>query len=291
MSYPNDPSESPTTVVNLTRPTPVTSPPAPKRPWWKRKWGIAAIVVVALFVLGSISNAVNPRSAGSTASADPTPLAVIHDPSTSPSSTAAATADPVETPEPAVEATVEPTAKPTAIPVVLKISGRGDKVVKMNPQDEPTFAKITGKGGGNFSVISYTGSEYGDLLVNEIGSYSGTVYIAAGINRLKVSSSGSWTIEVRSIQAAPRWDGSKALAGKGDRVVLLSNGGAGITTIKNKGRDNFAIIAYSLSGEYLDLVVNEIGSYSGEVLLPDEDPMVLSIHDVGGTWSMSAVGQ
>ncbi len=72
-------------------------------------------------------------------------------------------------------------------------------------------------------------------------------------------------------------------------MILLTGGSFGTTTITNKGRDNFAVVAYSVDGDYLDLLVNEIGSYRGEVLLPIEDPVVLSIHAVGGAWTMTAV--
>jgi hypothetical protein len=58
---------------------------------------------------------------------------------------------------------------------------------------------------------------------------------------------------------------------------------------QERGTSNFAVVAYSEYGDYLDLLVNEIGSYSGEVLLPIEDPIVLSIHADGGSWSMSVV--
>ena len=170
-------------------------------------------------------------------------------------------------------------------------SGRGDKIVKFAAQDAPTFARITGRGSSNFAVISYTGAEYGDLLVNEIGAYAGSVYVAAGVDRLKISSSGTWTVEIRQLDDAPSWDGTRTLSGKGDKVVVLFGGSAGITTIKNKSTSNFAVIAYSPEGEYLDLVVNEIGAYAGEVMLPDGDPMVLQIQAVGGTWSFSTISQ
>ncbi len=246
------------------------------------------VIVLVLAAIGSGS-----KSASSPAAASPTPAAPI----------AAATGGATETPTvepstpPTTEPTPEPTAtvaptpkpKPTPAPPILKLAGRGDKVVRFTAQDAPTVARITGKGSGNFAVVSYAGSVYGDLLVNEIGAYAGWVYVAAGENRLKVSSSGSWTIEVRPITAARAWDGLGALTGKGDTVVLLSGGASGTTTIKNRSSSNFAVIAYSPAGDYLDLLVNEIGAYSGEVLLPDADPIVLSIHDVGGTWSMSAV--
>lgn len=275
-------------------------PPTQKRPWWKRKWGIAAIVVAVFFVLGGISNALDPKTASSSASPSAKlALTATERPTASPSTTAEPTTEatpaPIVSTEPTPEPTPEPTAEstPAATPVapILKTSGRGDKVVKLSPQDAPTYAKITGKGSGNFAIISYAGSEYSDLLVNDIGSYSGTVYIEAGVNRLKVTSNGSWTIEVRPITSAKHWNGTTALTGKGDGVVILTDGAFGTTTIKNKGKSNFAVIAYSTDGEYLELLVNDIGSYNGEVLLPVADPMVLSIHCVGGTWSWSAVQQ
>jgi len=96
---------------------------------------------------------------------------------------------------------------------------------------------------------------------------------------------------VKPLSAAKQWDGSAGISGKGDQVVMLSGASSGATTIKNKGHGNFSVTAYGPDGEYLDLLVNEIGSYSGEVLLPDNDPIVLSISAVGGTWSFSAVSQ
>jgi hypothetical protein len=114
----------------------------------------------------------------------------------------------------------------------------GDKIVKLPAQDAPTFARITGKGSGNFAMISYMGSDYDDLLVNEIGSYAGSVYINASVNRLKVTSTGSWTIEVRPITSSRAWDGVSALTGKGDSVVILSGGASGITSSREASQEN-----------------------------------------------------
>jgi hypothetical protein len=195
------------------------------------------------------------------------------------------------TPKPTPEPTLAPTPKPAPVPPVLKTAGRGDKIVKFGAQDTPTYARITAKSGGNFAVISYTDTEYGDLLVNTIGSYGGTVYIAAGVNRLKVSAGSSWTIEVRPVAAAKYWDGMSAFTGKGDYVLNLTGSSFGISTIKNVGKSNFAVVVYSQEGDYLDLLVNEIGSYNGEVMLPASDPMVFAIHADGGSWSLSPVQQ
>jgi hypothetical protein len=276
-----------------------------RRPWWQRRWGITAIVIGVLFVFGSVSNAMKAGQTGSSASPNPLAAVIVITSPTPPVSFAQTTATTTEiaaatpeatadvTPEPIVAPEPEVTSEPvvTPPPSILKTTGRGDKIVKLAAQDAPTFARITGKGSGNFAVISYVGSDYDDLLVNEIGSYAGFVYIAAGVNRSKITSAGTWTIEVRPITSARAWDGVSALTGKGDSVAILTGGANGITAIRNKSRSNFAVIAYSPEGEYLDLLVNEIGTYSGEVLLPEADPIVLAINAVGGTWSFSEVGQ
>ena len=276
---------------------PAVGQPSPKRPWWKKPWGIAVIVVGVLLVIGALGSA-----GGNTSENPSTPPAA--DVTAAPTETAqpseatAASSAPDGSESAAPEPTDEPTAEPTEAPAVVEPhtpailtskAGRGDKVLKIKAQDAPTIARITNKGSSNFAVISYVGTSYDDLLVNEIGSYSGTVYLNPGVTRLKITSNGSWKVTICPIEAAKQWDGSSALAGKGDTVVMLNGGEFGTTTIKNKGKSNFAVIAYDTDGQYLDLLVNEIGGYSGEVLLPLADPIVLTIQDVGGTWRFSEV--
>ncbi len=162
-------------------------------------------------------------------------------------------------------------------------------MLRIEPQFLPTVATISNRGESNFAVISYIGSDYDDLLVNEIGRYQGMVYIAPGVDTLEITSGGQWEVERSFIDGATPWDGTSVLTGEGDLVVMLTGGSFGATTIRNQGSSNFAIIAYDEFGDYLDLLVNEIGNYDGEVLLPIDDPVVLVIHAVGGSWSMSAV--
>jgi hypothetical protein len=181
-----------------------------------------------------------------------------------------------------------PTAAATAAPI-LKTDGKGDKVVKIPAQDAPTIALVRGTGEGHFAITAYKDAEYAALLVNTIGKYAGTTYVEAGVNRLKLEYSGPWTIEIDPISAARPWDGTDKLTGKGDSVVLLTGGASGATTITSDGKQHFAVTAYSPEGDYLDLLVNEIGKYSGEVLLPNEDTMVLEIVDEGGNWTITAV--
>ena len=283
----------PLTPEPLTPVPPTPEPPRTQPPWWKRKWGIAGIVVGVLLVLGVIGNLTNPQPDASSASTAPSAsIAVATSADSTGSPEASASVEP--TTEPTSEPTTEPTAVPTATvvdPILEKTAGQGDKIVRFTAQEAPTVARITAAGGGNFGVVSYVGTEYNDLLVNVIGTYGGWVYVAPSVDRFEITSSGSWTVEVRPITTARSWLASEPIAGKGDAVLMLSGGASGITTIKNQGSGNFAVVAYTPEGEYLDLIVNEIGSYSGEVMLPAADPMVIEVSAVGGTWSMSAVSQ
>ncbi len=297
-----NPPPPPTQPVVPPPPSPLMGAGAqpPTKPWWKKRGGIAVIVVGVLIALGAIGS-MGRGTAEPGASATPAAAEITAAPSESaaPEPTEEATAEPPEeataeataepTEVPTEEPTSEPTVKPTPAAPLLDKKGRGDKVLKFTALEDPAVARITGKGSGNFAVIPYAGTAYDDLLVNEIGSYSGRVYVAPGVDRLKITSNGSWTVQLLPLSSAKHWDGSAALSGKGDSVVVLSGGSFGTTTIKAKGKSNFAVIAYSDSGQYLDLLVNEIGSYKGEVLLPIAEPIVLSIQAVGATWSMSPV--
>lgn len=213
--------------------------------------------------------------------------------------TAAATATPTDTPAPPSDApSAEPTAAPTEAPVnplaftPVTLTGRGDKVAKFTiPQDVPAIAVITcSQGYDNFAVetLAADGSE-NDLLVNTIGSYKGTVLFDEQQDQhsvaFKVTAAGSWTIAVKPITSAAQWSGASSVTGKGDQVLYVTGDVSGLATFKitHKGTSNFAVIAYTDTES--DLLVNEIGNYSGEQLLPSGTLLVAITAD--GTWAMT----
>lgn len=57
----------------------------------------------------------------------------------------------------------------------------------------PATWTITHDGSSNIAVIAY-GGMFPDLLVNEIGAYSGTVPASAGPSVVTVRADGSWSI-------------------------------------------------------------------------------------------------
>ena len=173
----------------------------------------------------------------------------------------------------------------------IKLSGSGNKVPKFTiPEDAAAIATITNKGSANFVVTSLAADGSSNaLLVNVIGSYSGTVLFDSSQGEhsvaLQVESNGSWTITIKPLSSARTWNPSAALTGKGDDVVLVNPPLSGLTTatITHKGSANFVVYAYSTSGG-IDLLVNEIGNYSGESAMPD-GTFALEV-EADGTWTV-----
>lgn len=241
--------------------------------------GGAGLFVLMLICCAGVIAAVG--SAGKPDAAASPPAAAIA--AASPPS-AAPSASPTLPPAPS------PTPSPMAqLPADKVYSGRGDKVLKL-PQLHEEYhyiAKITHSGSSNFAVkLRGSGGEYLDLLVNEIGRYSGTRplsfrdYPAA----MEINADGSWKVTVQVLQKALRWNGA-VLKGKADNVYLVPAGvldGLAALKITHSGRSNFAIWAYGDSGR--DLLVNEVGKYSGEVLV-SADTAVLEI-TADGAWSI-----
>ena len=203
------------------------------------------------------------------------------------------------TPTPVVPSTPRAGATPAgassaAVPLAfppIELTGRGDRVVKFTiPVDTPAIAKATHSGSSNFAVVALAADgSSNDLLINEIGKYSGTVLFDEDVGvhtvAFEVTASGSWTITVKPITSARKWDGATKLSGKGDDVVLMDppTGLFETATIKHAGESNFAVIAYASDGS--DLIVNEIGSYTGQVVLPDATLLFEVTAD--GSWTIA----
>lgn len=96
--------------------------------------------------------------------------------------------------------------------------------------------------------------------------------------RVEVTASGSWTLTAGPLSSARRISGGRAL-GSGDDVVLLD--GTGRMTITHDGESNFAVLSH---GDGRDLLVNEIGRYSGTVLV-SSDALLVEI-GADGNWTL-----
>jgi hypothetical protein len=182
--------------------------------------------------------------------------------------------------------------EPIESPITFKaitLKGRGDKVAKFKiPEDSVATATFSHSGSSNFAVTSLDASGgQNDLLVNEIGKYKGTVLFDDNAHSVafKIEADGGWTAVVKPISSARKWDLSKALTGTGDDVVGVTGKVSGLVSsvVKHSGTSNFAVIVYGDEGR--DLLINEIGKYSGEVLMPPG--LVLISISADGKWSIT----
>jgi hypothetical protein len=104
-------------------------------------------------------------------------------------------------------------------------SGTGDQIVDVKSTNKTSIITFTHQGTSNFIVLAKDkNAENIDLLVNEIGSYTGTTLIYPKTKTLKyleISADGSWTAEVNAIKNARKWS-KKIIEGNGDEVIQLT---------------------------------------------------------------------
>jgi uncharacterized protein DUF2510 len=268
------------TAGSPTTAQPLAAGTAPaKKAIWTRWWFITAAAVVVILVIARIAGGGGDNNKQNAAST-PSPNTNT---STSTSETPTPTATPTSTPTPT------PTPTPAA-PKSIRYSGQGDRLVKIRKPDRggPALLSVRGTGSSsNFVVTSLDSLLHEvDLLVNVIGSYSGTVLMDAqdgqDTARLKIEYPGTWTVVLRPIDAAPEFISQPA--GKGDRVFKYLGEAQGLK-VTNRGSGNFIVETYGDEG---DLLVNEIGNYSGEVVL-GAGPELIQIQS-DGHWTLKTTG-
>lgn len=202
-------------------------------------------------------------------------------PGATPTATPATEPQPADTPEVATPA--------AAVFATIKLTGKGDKVAKFTiPENEAAIATFTNKGDSNFIVESLAANgSTNALLVNVIGSYKGTVLFDTALGEqsiaFKIGSNGSWTATIKPISAARAWSGTDKLTGKGDDVVLVDPPISGLTTatFTYRGSSNFVVVSYTTGDS--NLLINEIGTYTGQVQIPDGT--VLLAISADGAWT------
>lgn len=165
--------------------------------------------------------------------------------------------------------------------------GSGDDVIpitKPGGAGSVAVATISYAGPSNFIVIGLDNRlEWQDLLVNEIGSYSGTVLIPSTVTQLDITASGPWTVHVKAMSTV-RSFGSGTITGQGDEVVQWT-GGNRTVRMNHSGGSNFIVLGIDAQGEWDDLYVNEIGAYSGTQVVRSTSRWLTITAD--GPWTMT----
>ena len=169
-------------------------------------------------------------------------------------------------------------------------SGSGDQIVDIKLTKKSSIVTFTHQGTSNFSVWALDeNAESIDLLVNEIGSYSGTHLLDLSGNTLKyleITADGTWTAEFKSLKSARKWT-KKVIESNGDDVIQLSKLLPSSTKLKLNymGNSNFAVWTFDKNGNSLDLKVNVIGNYAGTKFL-GRSVKYIQIEAREGTWNL-----
>ncbi len=189
----------------------------------------------------------------------------------------------------------------------VTMTGTTDKVTdKFALQAGVTIFHLIYEGTGNFAVtLKDTNGGYVDLLANEIGVYSGETLIGVktdnivgakpGDHFLDVQASGSWTVIVEQPRISSGLALPQNLAGNGAQAYfpIALTSGVAVFNMTHSGSSNFAVTLWADDGDYVDLLANEIGDYSGERSVTVDGGVLNAspgIHwldvDADGTWTI-----
>lgn len=144
-------------------------------------------------------------------------------------------------------------------------------------------------GSSNFVVVLQDSQgQMKDLLVNDIGNYSGKSFVwieEAGDYYLNINGNqGNWEINVMQYRPLdiPTLPGD--LSGTGDDVIFFEiNQGSYQLTFSHNGDSNFAVLVNGY-----DLLVNEIGSYEGSQRYGFEESSVyVFVIKADGEWKVT----
>ena len=160
--------------------------------------------------------------------------------------------------------------------------GSGDYVAKGLKVTNYGILHVSHSGNSNFVVKLYKDNSYEDLLVNTIGDYSGDVFVdGSGEYELEIKADGAWNITSNGLSI----DDKTSFSGTGDSVTGITSHSGGNWKITNSGKSNFVVKQYGISSGYMDLLVNEIGSYNGVVKAESGDDIFFVVKS-DGNWTI-----
>ena len=143
------------------------------------------------------------------------------------------------------------------------VNGRGDDVVSNITVGDGVYrVHFKHSGSSNFIVKSYDATGDRELLINDIGNYDGYILLT-GVSpfSIEIKADGSWSYTVERLTQIS----NTSFSGKGDFVTGLCSITSGIYEFTHSGTSNFIVRMYTTDGR--DLLVNEIGSYTGKQII------------------------
>jgi hypothetical protein len=248
---------------------------------WVKSHKLISGVVGAILLIIIISTTASPTPSEQDAEASPSSAS-----SPTVATPAASSSSASSTPSPSPSPSQTKADKPDK-PVTY--SGSGDRILGIKKPSgkatEPVAVTASYTGGSNFVIWSLNRNLKEDqLLVNTIGSYTGTVPLdfekGQATTKLKIEGSGTWKLVIKPLLSMRHFRTS--IKGTGDEVLFYT-GHKGVANISYKGNENFVVWFYGNG----DLLVNEIGTYKGQQIIDGGGPGFVTIDADSGTWSIT----
>ena len=163
-------------------------------------------------------------------------------------------------------------------PKLIHLKGQGDDVSpKFILEEGVSIITMSHDGKSNFIVqLMNENGDLVDLLVNETGSFKGSKAIGVrkdnfmgakpGAYIVNVTADGNWEILIEQLRPKDAKSLPINFKGKSYGVSSFFTLNEGLTTFKmtHDGKSNFIITLLNSNGSLTELLVNEIGSYSGK---------------------------
>ena len=170
------------------------------------------------------------------------------------------------------------------------LDGVGDNIITWGGNGG--IATFSHSGSGYVSLTTYDiAGGYLDLLVNEVGVYSGShlfgIWADEDVEEFEIEAESSWKLTLQSVSTGAKKVSGTSVSGDGPEVVNATSV-CEYTKIQatHNGSSNFTIWAISPKGPYSqDLLVNDIGNYSGTVRLPENFELLQIESD--GSWKIT----
>jgi hypothetical protein len=173
-------------------------------------------------------------------------------------------------------------------------SGRGDTATSFFTLEKGISKfTMTHSGSSNFIIWLYNqNGERVELLVNEIGSFNGShaLGIEATTNyMLNITADGPWTVTIEQPRPTSAPSIPQTYSGSGHRAsdfFYTSGGLVYFDMTHNYGSANFIIWLWDSNGNCVDLLVNEIGAYSGSTALGLDAGIYILDITADGSWNV-----
>ncbi len=209
------------------------------------------------------------------------------------------TPNPTNTPKstdtPAPTDTPLPSATPKATATPISFQGKGKTATKAFALETGLVVFYTKHDGSRNIIVSLLDSN-GDLvdgIVNEIGLFDGRKAVAIrnpGNYLLNIEADGNWNIDIQPLSPT----GIEPIApvvfkGCGSNVALATfNKGLARIELAHNGKRNFIVSMYTLDGDLVDSLVNEIGAFEGSTAVGIDNTSVYALDILAdGEWTIS----